>query len=50
MLLGGRRKQQPTIDGSVEGDGRPGQEQQGSGWRRSAIGTDRGVGDTTTNH
>ena len=50
MLLGGRRKQQPTINGSVEGDEQPGQEQQGSGWQRSAIGTDSGVGDTTTNH
>jgi hypothetical protein len=50
MLLGGRRKKQPTIDRSVGGDGRPGQEQQGSGWRRSAIGTDSGVGNTTTNH
>ena len=52
MLLGGQRKQQPTINGSVEGDEQPGQEQQqqGSGWQRSAIGTDSGVGDTTTNH
>ena len=29
---------------SVKGDGEPGQEQQGSGWQRSAIGTDSGVG------
>jgi hypothetical protein len=50
MLLGGRRKQQPTINGSVKGDGRPGQEQQGSGWQRSVIRTDSRVGDTTTNH
>ena len=27
MLLGGRRKQQPTINGSVKTDGRPEQEQ-----------------------
>ena len=50
MVLGGQRMLQPTIDGSIADDGRPGQEQQGSGWQRSAIETDSGVGDTTTNH
>ena len=42
--------QQPTIDGSIKGDGRPRQEQQGSGQQRLEIGTDSGVGNTTTNH
>jgi len=50
MLLGGQRMQQPTIDGSIKGDGRPRQEQQGSGQQRLEIGTDSGVGNTTTNH
>jgi hypothetical protein len=50
MLLGGRRMRQPSVDRSIEGDGRPGQEQQGSGRQRLEIGTDSGVGDTTTNH
>ena len=44
--------QQPTIDGSIKGDGRPRQEQQGNGQQRLEIGTDSdsGVGNTTTNH
>ena len=50
MLLGGQRMQQPTINGSIKGDGRPRQEQQGSGQQRLEIGTDSGVGNTTTNH
>ena len=50
MLLGGRRMRQPSVDRSIEGDGQPGQEQQGSGRQRLEIGTDSGVGNTTTNH
>lgn len=38
MLLSGQRKQQPTIDRSGKGDGRPEQERQGSGRQRSALG------------
>jgi hypothetical protein len=37
MLLGGRRTQQPTINGRGEGDGQPVQERQGSGRQRSAL-------------
>jgi hypothetical protein len=38
MLLGRQRMQQLTIDWSSEGDGRPLQEQQGSGRQRLALG------------
>ena len=38
MLLGGRRMQQPTIDGSGEGDGQPVLERQGSGQRQAKVG------------
>ena len=38
MLLGGWRMQQPIIDRSGEGNGRPVQERQGSGRQKSALG------------
>jgi hypothetical protein len=38
MLRGVQRTQQPTIDGSGKGDGRPGKESHDSGWQRLATG------------
>ena len=38
MLLSMQRTQQPTINESGEGDRRPGQKSQDSGWQRSATG------------
>ncbi len=38
MLLGMQRTQQPTIDGSGEGDGRPGKESHDSAWKMLATG------------
>jgi hypothetical protein len=37
MLLGGQKMQQPTIGGSGKCDGRPVQEQQGSGRKKAGL-------------